>query len=116
MTEFSVLSKQFAILLDGPIASEVVSISIDHGFNDPNQNKGECIALMHQELSEMLDGIRKPGPDSHCPQFTSETVELADLVIRAMDYSGKNNLPLGQAILAKMEYNRTRPYKHGKLF
>lgn len=78
--------------------------------------KSEKLVLMHSELSEALEGIRKPGPDQHCPEFTQEEVELADLYIRLMDYSGGFNLRLGEAIVAKLAYNATRPHKHGKKF
>ena len=86
------------------------------GFWDNPRNKGEMIALMHSELSEMLEGVRKPGPDSHCPDFTSEEIELADLLIRAFDYAGGFQLRLAAAIEAKMEFNLGRPHKHGKEF
>lgn len=87
-----------------------------HGFWDGPRNKGEMIALMHSELSEMLEGIRKPGPDSHCPLFTSEEIELADLLIRAFDYAEAHKLRLVSAIEAKMTFNESRPYRHGKEF
>jgi NTP pyrophosphatase (non-canonical NTP hydrolase) len=87
-----------------------------HGFWDDERNKGEMIALMHSELSEMLEGVRKPGPDSHCPEYTSEEIELADLFIRAFDYARGHKLRLLEAILAKMRFNESRPYKHGKAF
>jgi NTP pyrophosphatase (non-canonical NTP hydrolase) len=72
------------------------------------------IALMMSELGEAVEGIRKPHLDGHCPKFTSEEVELADTLIRIFDYCGKFNLRIGEAVLAKMEYNKTRPYMHGK--
>lgn len=72
------------------------------------------IALIHSELGEMTEGVRKPHPDEHCPAFTSEEIELADALIRAFDYAGAFRLRLGEAVLAKMEYNKSRPYKHGK--
>lgn len=72
------------------------------------------IALMHSELGEMTEGVRKPREDEHCPEFTSEEVEAADTFIRLMDYVGKFNLRFAEAVIEKMRYNSTRPYKHGK--
>ena len=72
------------------------------------------IALMQSELGEMVEGVRKPHNDEHCLQFTSEEVEMADCFIRLLDYAGKWNLRFAEAVLAKMEYNASRPYKHGK--
>lgn len=89
------------------------------GFWDvPDANSPESkltkICLMHSELGEMTEGVRKPGPDQHITEFTQEEVELADLFIRGADYAGKYNLRLVEAIQAKMDYNDSRPYKHGK--
>lgn len=72
------------------------------------RNKGEMIALMHSELSEMLEGVRKSGVDDHLPNRISEEVELADLLIRAFDYAAGHGLDLGGAIVEKMEYNKRR--------
>lgn len=80
------------------------------------RNKGEMIALMHSELSEMLEGVRKPGQDQHCPEFTSEEIEAADVLIRLFDYCHGWGLRLGEATLAKMAFNASRPMKHGKEF
>lgn len=75
--------------------------------------QGQCIALMHSELSEGLEGIRKDLKDDKCPQFDMETVELADTVLRILDYAEGYNLPVIDALFAKMEVNRARGYKHG---
>lgn len=73
------------------------------------------LALVVSEVGEAMEGVRKPGPDSHCPQFTSEEVELADTIIRIFDYCGANpSIRLAQAIIAKLEYNASRPHMHGK--
>jgi len=88
------------------------------GFWETPSPKSEKIALMHSELSEMLEAVRDPTnpPDRHCPKFSNEIIELADLVIRAADYAGGYGLPLAEAIEAKMAYNASRPHRHGKTF
>lgn len=40
-------------------------------------------------------------------------IELADCIIRILDYCGKEKIDIDGAIRIKMEYNKTRPYKHG---
>ncbi len=43
-------------------------------------------------------------------------IELADVMIWCMDMADYYGIDLESAILTKMEFNRTRPYKHGKEF
>lgn len=72
-------------------------------------NKGEMIALMHSELSECLEGVRKSLPDTHLPQYSMELVELADTIIRIFDYAEGHKLgALGPVIVNKILYNRHR--------
>lgn len=42
-----------------------------------------------------------------------EAVELADAMIRIMDYAGFRGWPLEKIIAMKVEYNATRPFRHG---
>jgi len=93
------------------------AIAAHHGFWPPEgRNKGEQLALVHSEVSEMLEGVRTASMDSHLPQYTSEEVECADTLIRLFDYIGGHRLRTVRALLAKIEYNEGRESKHGKLF
>ena len=42
--------------------------------------------------------------------------ELADIVLRTFDLAEGLNIDIEEAILVKMEMNRNRKRKHGKLF
>lgn len=79
-----------------------------HTGKPVSRNKGEMIALMHSELSEALEGVRKGKQDDHLPHLKSEAVELADCLIRIFDYAAGFNIDLQQAYDAKMAYNATR--------
>lgn len=92
----------------------VMEVSFSLAMKYKTDVKLSKIALMHSELGEMTEGVRKPHADEHCPEFTSEEIELADAFIRGFDYAAAFNLRLGEAILAKMEYNASRPHMHGK--
>lgn len=39
--------------------------------------------------------------------------ELADIIVRVLDFSGEHGIDIERAVLEKMAYNRTRPHKHG---
>ncbi len=40
-------------------------------------------------------------------------IELADVIIRILDYCAFAGIDIEEAIQIKHEYNKTRPYKHG---
>lgn len=40
-------------------------------------------------------------------------MEMADCLIRILDWFGKEGLDVDRIICEKMEYNKSRPYRHG---
>lgn len=98
------------------LASDIHYMNVDKGFWEEKRSTAECIALMHSELSEALEADRKDLMDDHIPNRKGVEVELADCMIRILDYAGKHDLDLGGAISEKLKYNASRPYKHGKKY
>lgn len=82
------------------------------------RNESELIALEHSELSEALEYIRHGNAvvSDHIPDFLGIEEEFADCVIRIADHCAGRHYRLGEAIVAKLRYNKTRPYLHGKKF
>lgn len=89
------------------------------------RNDGEAIALMHSELSELLEARRDTTFDTgtgelsepmseKIPGFTHAEEEAADVIIRLFDLAGGRGWRLAQAIIAKHNYNIERPHKHDR--
>jgi NTP pyrophosphatase (non-canonical NTP hydrolase) len=72
------------------------------------RNKGELLCLIHSEVSEAMEGARKDLMDDKLPHRKMEEVELADVIIRILDYAGGFDLDVGGALLEKVAYNAQR--------
>ena len=94
------------------------------------RNVGELTALVMTELAEAFESYRNDEPDlwydygtgtqSDIPENKGAlgkpqgiASELADVIIRVLDWADEYQIPVIQAILEKHAYNQTRPWKHG---
>lgn len=100
------------------LSKEIHKNAVEHGWWENDRCFGEIIALCHSELSEALEEYRNAKPQIYFVGDKGEkpegiAVELADCIIRILDYCGKQNIDIDEIIRIKHDFNKTRPYKHG---
>ena len=81
------------------------------------RNLSELLMLCVSELGESCEALRRGDlqKDEIWRKDTFED-ELADTMIRIGDLAKSEGIDLEWQIEKKLEYNRTREYKHGKIF
>lgn len=103
---------------------DVVALAYENSKNKgwhpegEKRNIPEMLALIHSEISEALEEYRKP--EANLQEIYYEKgkpegfgVELADTVIRIGDLCGMLGIDLEKMIDTKIEFNATRPHRHG---
>ena len=103
-------------------AREVNELSREKHWREDLCNFSETIALCHSELSKALEADRNGEPDYRIfatregdPPVRPEgvVIELANCIIRILDWCGGRGVDIGGVIKAKHEYNKTQPLSHG---
>ena len=99
--------------------------AVSKGFHDEDVDDSVAnhLLLMAGEVIEAHDEIRD-GHEVTEVYYKPENltkpegvpIELADVVIRVMDFCGHHGINLEESIETKAKYNATREHKHGKQF
>lgn len=101
---------------------EVYKNNVLHGWFDKDRSFGDDTALLHSEISEAFDCYREIGFEPRTDSIKeADSVgkpsdvgsELADVLIRLLDTCKRTGYDLEWEYERKMDYNRTRPYRHG---
>ena len=91
-------------------ATNKCSIASGGWDNDPSD--GEKIASLHSKISTIWECVRRQDPkDEKMPTFTRVESEMADLVLKLMDYAQQRRLRLGEAVIARHRLNLNRANK-----
>jgi hypothetical protein len=73
------------------LQEKIHSQNVELGWWDKERPYHVFACLFHSELSEAMEGDRKGLMDDHLPKHPMFQVELADFVIRCLDWLGSMN-------------------------
>lgn len=116
------------------ISEEIHAVNVNNGFWEDKETKnvGETLMLVVTELAEALEANRKghyadkqglerneylgfkKNFEIHIKNSFED--ELADVIIRMLDLCEGFEIDIETHIRLKLEYNKTREYKHGKKY
>lgn len=101
------------------VGRECWDISEAHGWHTSPRSTLERAMLTVTELAELSESARHGAlndPSDHIPEHTQAAEEWADVLVRVFDHcveDGVTHEQLAAAFFAKVEFNRSRPYRHG---
>lgn len=119
------------------MAERVRDVNVQNGWFYVDRTFGDEIALLHSEVSEMLEEFRDHGTDRYVRVLDESSgnfdnvvlgreqeypegakplgvpSEAADILIRLLDTCWRHNIDLEAEFEAKLRYNATRGHRHG---
>lgn len=116
-------------------AAAIHENAVKHGWWEEERGLPEILMLCVSELSEALEEYRSGKPMLYCENMRHKSceecmehrpgchnrenkpegiaVEVADCLIRIMDWCGKEGLDIEWIVRMKHDYNKGREYRHG---
>jgi len=119
-------------------AKNIHALAVSKGWWEEDRTLPEILMLCVSELSEALEEYRDGRPTLYCKRKATDNekhltfdpancepqgekgekpygiaVELADCIIRILDYCGRTGIDIEEALALKHEYNKSRPHRHG---
>ena len=112
------------------LAKEIHNTSKNSGWwENGDRNPLEILMLITSELAEAAEEFRNNKPAVYYNDLTGEViegvnmpanikpegwaVEIADAIIRCLDYTEQQGVDIQSVIELKIKYNKTRPKRHG---
>jgi NTP pyrophosphatase (non-canonical NTP hydrolase) len=124
------------------LRDEIYANAKAHGFHSVGRTVGDSLMLITTEVSEAFEAYREgakvaemryecKNPKGDCDHDDSPrcypddgsdgclhkpigvSSEIADVIIRCLDFCGEHSIDIERVVLEKMEFNRSRPFKHG---
>lgn len=72
------------------------------------------LGLMHTEITECMQIIKRHGLTDLAKKWRDKLAEeLADVIIRIMDFAELHELDVAEALRKKAQFNITRPHQFG---
>lgn len=96
------------------LRDEVYQDAVAHGLWEEDDDLSDdlldgCYDLIYDEVSELDGAIEEWVRTDYHNHFTEE---LADVIIMSLSVAGKLGIDIDAAVRRKIEFNKTRPWKH----
>lgn len=101
-------------------SKEVHALAVSKGWYESERSFGDVLMLITSELAEALEEHRNHQPPIYyydpanlLSKPEGIAIEMADALIRILDYSASQGWDMERLVEIKHAYNKTRSHRHG---